>query len=1140
MAAWGNMNQGARKVSLGILTGLVSAFLAVVTAWAMHGYGDSSHDVSAQDQQIQTPTPTPTPGPFPPTSPVRGIAGDLWADVVIGQPNFAQVAVKSVVPFKVNNPTGVVVDRSFNPGRAYVWDSANSRILGIDLAKCYEDAGPCSADVVIGQPSGYDHAACNGDNGVQNFPVRALPTAETVCGIPDVSISPWEGYSLVTMAVDNDGDLYVPDSYNHRVLKYNNPFETDSVADQVWGQADFSGMVCNRGTLQAPTKESLCFHSDSIRFTLNRYGVGVEIDDDGNMWIADVGNNRVLRFPVHPDTGEIAQSADLVIGQTDFDVAMPGNSLDKLHAPSAIRFDSNGWLYVADTANDRVLIFEPPFTTGQSATATFGSEFHHPSSLEVDPLGRGIWVVDAGNHMVELWDNEGRSVVHVLGKHSYQPDRRCGPSLGGVPGGVHLCFIGGSIAIDAGGNVLVPVYHAAADVFRFPTLATQADGHGYSHPDKRLFYPPFEDNFRDRKGIHSARGVATWQDQLIVSDIKRLMFWNGLDSLVNGQPADGVVGDEFAVGEWAYCCGRIKADTAGRLWVLSFEGTHYLDVYQLPLTEYSVPLHTIWKDKAVFPVLGMGEEVALGRGIHGIAPVGNGEALWISDTDNHRVLRIRNPLTNPVVDVVLGQMDASGNQCNQGKFPAADPLAFESGGNPSLLCFPGALAIDRKGNLYVSDHALEVNGNRRLLIFSAESMPSDNPDAIFAPWATKVFIRSTTTSNNVWVDPWELGPVIQQPSRPFRDGLSAASWEPAFDSTNRMVVGYNAYVGPSFVGVYDDPLGQDMLPSSFIHDFVSMAYTTIFDVEDNLYVGDINRARVLIYKDPFNNNPEPGAEVPSPDPAPLPEYPAAITDVSPSPPYCLSRNSPREYETTLELVVDAQPDLRDLTLEFRKTTSRHREYLSIGDVPIHEGESLITLDRKDFWQHLWPHIDRVTMTVRILEGGPNGTPISNWSPAFIVAGDSQACGIALPAPTPTPTPTPLPTPTPTPTPSPTPIPTPTAAPTPTVTTIPTPTPVPSPTPSPTLLPTPTNTPTAAPSPTPTATAPSPTPTTTAPVKPTLVSTPPPAVPPETSPPGSTDGSSPLVWFVVGLVVLLGLGVAGIVLLRRRQRTGNES
>ena len=79
-------------------------------------------------------------------------------------------------------------------------------------------------------------------------------------------------------------------------MKYENPFEKDSTADQVWGQNDFTGMGCNLGVPETPTAQTLCFHSNSVRFTLNRYGPGVEIDAEGNMWVADVGNNRVLRF----------------------------------------------------------------------------------------------------------------------------------------------------------------------------------------------------------------------------------------------------------------------------------------------------------------------------------------------------------------------------------------------------------------------------------------------------------------------------------------------------------------------------------------------------------------------------------------------------------------------------------------------------------------------------------------------------------------------------------------------------------------------------------------------------------------------------------------------------------------------------
>ena len=162
-------------------------------------------------------------------------------------------------------------------------------------------------------------------------------------------------------------------------------------------------------------------------------------------------------------------------------------------------------------------------------------------------------------------------------------------------------------------------------------------------------------NFKDLKSIHSTRGVAVWKDQLIVSDIGRLMFWNGLDTLSNGRPADGVVGEEHqALDTWDHCCGRIKVDAAGRLWVLSFEGRKFVDVYELPLTEKSVPLHTMWTDISItLPVLGEDSRVAIGPAMFGVAPVGAGEFVWMSDTDNHRVLRIRDPLTNPVVDVIL-------------------------------------------------------------------------------------------------------------------------------------------------------------------------------------------------------------------------------------------------------------------------------------------------------------------------------------------------------------------------------------------------------------------------------------------------------------------------------------------------------
>ncbi len=972
---------------------------------------------------------TPREAPFPPEPPVRGVAGDLWADVVIGKPDFTQIAPKSVVPFKLFNPGGVVVDRSSAPGRMYVWDAGNSRVLGIDLAKCYAGEGPCTADVVIGQPSGYDQGGCNGDSSFQGFPARTTPRADTLCGIPEQALSPWEVHTFVTMAVDGNGALYVPDSYNNRIVKYEDPFATDSVADEVWGQWDFSGGTCNRGGPRRPTAETLCFHSQTNFPLANRYGNGVEIDPNGNMWVADGGNNRVLRFPVDPDTGDIARAADLVLGQRSFHGEGTGDGLDEMHAPSAVRMAGDGRLFVADTLNNRVLVFQPPFRSGMSAAQEFGSGFDRPTSVEIDPAGQGVWVNDSANYMVELWDMRSESVLRILGKDSYRPGRQCDAWYPELPDRLYLCPIAGGVGVDGLGNVLVSSYLDTAEVARFP-VATAGGALGV-RPDRRLFHPPVGTNHKDLNGIHSARGVVTWGDQLIVSDISRLLFWNGLDTLHNGRPADGAVGDELATGDWPHCCGRIKVDEAGRLWVLGFEGVNLLEVYQLPLTENSVPLHTIFTQEITLPILGQRFKIELGRRKFGIAPVGSGEFVWLSDTDNHRVLRIRDPLTNPVVDAILGQQTAFANKCNAGRIPAADWDALSAGEHRNLLCFPGALSIDRLGNLYVSDHSLEVDGNRRLLLFEADSLPTDRDSVLLGRGATKAFTESLYGFSSLWVSAyWERESVIDK--RLYLHGMSAGTWETAFDSTNRMVVGFNAYAGPRFVGVYEDPLGREKLPNAYLYDLMSMAYTATFDDNDNLYVGDINRGRVLVYHNPFGNSSadaEPTAPVAAP---PLPQREVTIESVRPEPPYCVVRRSDQEYERALEFQFDVLPQgWKNLSLHFRRLTDTHLEWVRLSNADtVRARDTSLIIDMGRIGGRLWGHRDKLTMTVRLVS--PEGTVLSNWSPAFVLAENVEACGVALPArsPTPTPIPTPTPAPTETPTPIPTPTPTPTETPTP--------------------------------------------------------------------------------------------------------------
>src|SRR5581483_10636547 len=89
----------------------------------------------------------------------------------------------------------------------------------------------------------------------------------------------------------NPPHLYVADTYNNRILGFNDArsIKVGAQADLVLGQPDFKRSVCNynpnsAAASQAPTASSLC------------QPVGLAVDSQGNLWVADRGNHRVVRY----------------------------------------------------------------------------------------------------------------------------------------------------------------------------------------------------------------------------------------------------------------------------------------------------------------------------------------------------------------------------------------------------------------------------------------------------------------------------------------------------------------------------------------------------------------------------------------------------------------------------------------------------------------------------------------------------------------------------------------------------------------------------------------------------------------------------------------------------------------------------
>ena len=755
--------------------------------------------------------------------PPRGVPGDMWADVVLGKPRFGEMGPNEVTGSRVFNPGGVIVDRSVRPNRVYVYDGGNSRVLALNHlgtcaggtsagADCTTNsdcpASTCTiisgnrADLVIGQPGLDGYAACNGDSNYQRYPNRAPASATTLCSMPEDQVSPSEGGSMANMAVDSHGNLYVPDWDNHRVLLYFSPFETDTFADDVWGQADFSGNDCNegRGVFQ-PDSRSLCFRSP---FNEGFVG-GVGLDAAGNLWVANNQNNRVLRFPYDPAKGRAGHVADLVLGQSSFISGYSGSTLNRMHAPAAVRVSpSNGWLYVADSLNDRMLIFKPPFTSGMPASGTLGSGLRLPAAIEFDLEGN-IWISDAVNNQL-LRFNPASVVDRVLFKDVPTYTGQCGGSYHGdgpqfyFPGpamyadSFNVCDSRGSIGIDADGNILVTGTTFVQDVWRFPAPFPEPRV-GIAHSaDAQIFksYILAEANSVTARGLFSPRGIASAAGQLIVSDAGRLLFWNGAPgSLFNGKPADGVVGapDFNSMDPWHF--GPIRADEQGRLWALQADK---IEVYALPLTTGATPVYVL---RPPMPVKG-GGSVTWGwyLNIAGLAVAPDGSSLWLADPENNRVIRISAPLTSPVVDMVLGQPDLAGTQCNRGR--------GESQPSRDSVCYPGHVTLDGSGNLFISDHSLEVRGNHRLLEYDAFLFPSSPSTALFGIPASRVY-----GTNGSFTGP------------PCRDAL-CDPWETAFDAVGKMVVGLNAYLGGRFPLTYADPL-VSAAPSGQLSDYYSMA-----------------------------------------------------------------------------------------------------------------------------------------------------------------------------------------------------------------------------------------------------------------------------------------------------------------------------
>ena len=605
----------------------------------------------------------------------------LSAYRALGQMDLRQNSLNMVQGVELNQPSGIALDLRGGPVHIYISDTRNSRVLAwADLASYQTGDVPA---IVLGQPGlQYSNALGIGTKGF------ASPAG---------------------LAVDpTNGNLYVADFGNNRVLRFPSPFDNPSriEPDAVYGQPNFT------------TRTTVAASSSSLNQPR-----ALAFDSAGNLWVADAGNNRVVRFNAAVLNNPTPPAADMAVGQKDLfgGGANSGAGAASLNTPAALVFDGQNNLYVSDFRNARVLRFPAPldptlpnpaanavwgqnnFTVTSASAQPSASSLAGPIGLAVDNSGNLYVAVPNDNRVLvfPLTPPIGGAAKNVLGQANFTTVTT---NTGAFPlASANSLSTPSDVKVDGNGNIIV------ADtgnnrVLEFPANAKSAlrvwgqSDFASNGPNQ---IKPGSINFPFKIAVdYSSAPFA-----LYVSDTgnNRVLIWKDSAHFHSGDPADLVIGQPNLR------TGAANVDSQG--------------ASKPTPTSLAAPTGL-----AVNPVDG---------------------TLYVADAGNNRVLRYPRPVSQSgriTPDAVIGQSD----------FTSSVSAAVTAGS----LNNPGGVAIGPNGDLFVSD-----SGNNRVLEFAAAPGTGSSAIRVFGQPNMNTSFRSSQVSAQTFSAP--QGIAVDQASNLF-------------------------------------------------------------------------------------------------------------------------------------------------------------------------------------------------------------------------------------------------------------------------------------------------------------------------------------------------------------------------------------
>jgi sugar lactone lactonase YvrE len=539
--------------------------------------------------------------------------------------------------------------------------------------------------------------------------------------------------------------VYVADTNNYRVLGWSDidAFLARRPADLVLGQETvydtFSPPAYPRCSPLPATADTFCSPQK------------LAVDRAGNLYVTDFYNSRVLEFDRPFDKDRVA---DRVFGPPDFttrgtdflpyDLALDaagnlwvaisrGGPPDRivrfdnpLHSDPGVdgqltptggclirglAFDKDGRLYTDCPESSTLLVYEPPFADDEAPSRRIVGLW--TQSLTVDDHGFLYWVASPclQRARTPLGPNVGIGYCWSTEAHGE-----------------------GELAVDSSGRLLLAADYVHS-ILVYPRSGAPAGGTPriVGQPNTLHREESVPPDRVDLIGLSSPRAVAVDRsvtpNRLYALDAanNRVLGWQDAAGFANARPADLVIGQtspfgfDCQAGRSGICTaialsnGNVHAslglavDAHGNLYVSDTENNRVLEL-DSPFTTDTLPDRVYGQPSFDANACGSFKTGLCAPGPLALGPDG---ALFVADLLNNRVVAYRHPLDSPVQsDLVIGRPG-----CDKTPSPAnlcfsVKTCTFPSSDYTSFVTNAG-LAVDGAGNLWVSDSV-----RRRILMFA--------------------------------------------------------------------------------------------------------------------------------------------------------------------------------------------------------------------------------------------------------------------------------------------------------------------------------------------------------------------------------------------------------------------------------------